>query len=289
MKSLAKSVSADNMVRQLILKLSSPKNRAKVVVWTEGKDWRIYRKFFDPEMIIEYGQGGCEQIVDGHHKLKDKVPSQKSIVIKDADFNRLEGEDLEADPNIFYTDGHDVEMMMMSHTKVQNGLCEGFEYDGDKDVFYDDVFNDLYFLSYFKWYDHHYKRCYAYGPLSKVQQSQANLCNLDWIEKKLHDCSKSKWEGSRHSTPFVPIDVDAVKEFIRTHTPVDKYEITNGHDYYNRLCLHIKNKLDYTRDEDQLKDSVIAYFDNEQFKQTKLHKSLRSWCDANVDILRKAI
>ena len=84
--------------------------------------------------------------------------------------------------------------------------------------------------------------------------------------------------------------VDDVRKCINEHAPVDRYEITNGHDFYNRLCLHIKKmNKEYTRDEDSLKDSVLTSFDNEQFEKTKLHKSLRSWCDKNVDILSKAM
>lgn len=289
MKSLANCISTENLVSQLFLKLSNPKNREKVIVWLEGTDWRVYRRFFDMDKIIDYGKCGGEQILEGHKRLKAKVPSQMSIVIKDADFKRLEGHDMESDPDIFYTDGHDVEMMMMKQEKVRNGICDGFEYDDDKERFFDDVFNDLYYLSYFKWYDCHYKHCYAYGPLNKVRQDKTNLMDLDWIEKKVHGASKSSWEGSNHSTPFVKINPDDVKEFIEQHKPVDRYEITNGHDYFNRLCMHIENKTKYSRNEECLNDTAIAHFGIEQFEQTNLHKSLRAWCDAHIDILRKAI
>lgn len=290
MKTLIDSVSAEGMVGHIKMKAIKPENQDKVVVWVEGKDWRVYRGFFDPDKIIEAGKVGCKQIIEGHRKLKSKEPNKKSIVIVDSDFNRLEGKDLDADPNIFYTDGHDVEMMMMMSKKVRHRLSITFEFAKDCEHYFDEVFHDLHLLSYFKWYDHHHKRCYSYKPLGKVQQSQENLHNLEWIENKLHACSKLQWESSNHSTPFVPIAVDDVRKFINEHAPVDRYEITNGHDFYNRLCLHIKKmNKEYTRDEDSLKDSVLTSFDNEQFEKTKLHKSLRSWCDKNVDILSKAM
>ena len=288
MRTLKESLSADFSVDEVIHKLSNPENRKKVVVWVEGKDWRIYRDFFNPEKIVESGESGCNQIVNGHRKLKALMPSMKSIVIVDADFNRREGMDLDANPDIFYTDGHDVEMMMMMSEKVRLGLCRVFEYTGDCEHFFDEVFHDLHFLSYFKWYDHHHQKCYSYEPLSKVQQSQKNLKNIEWIENQLRSCSKSKWEHSNHDTPFVAINVDDVEKFIQEHTPVDRYEITNGHDFCNRLCLHIKNiqsEKKYVRDEDSLKDSVISLYDKEQFQKTNLHRSLRSWSEENVDIL----
>lgn len=289
MKTLVNCVSTDNLLYTLFAKLSKPENRKKVVVWGEGTDWRVYRKFFDADKIIEYGKCGGEQILEGHRRLKAKVPSQMSIVIKDADFKRIEGHNMQADPDIFYTDGHDVEMMMVKQEKVRNGICDGFEYEGEHDRFFDEVFHDLYSLSYFKWYDYHYKRCYAYGALGKVRQTQANLTNLDWIEMKVHGASKSTWEESNHDTPFVRINPDEVKEFIAQHQPVDCYEITNGHDFINRLCMHVENKTKYVRNEECMNDTVISHFDSEQFEQTALHKSLRAWCDTHINILRKAI
>ena len=286
MKSLASSLSPEMMVRQLILKLANPSYRQKVVVWTEGKDWRVYRKFFDPDKIISHGMGSCEQIDKGHHLLKNSIPSIKSIVVKDADFKRLEGDDMDADSNVFYTDGHDVEMMMIKQEKVRNGVCDGFEYDGDKNQFFDDVFFDLYYLSYFKWFDCHHKRCYSYRPMGKVRQEQTDLHDLTWIEKKLYQCSKSCWDDSNHSTPFIRINPNDVNEFIRNHQPIDRYELTNGHDFCNRLCMHIEQKTRYVRNEEEINDTLIAHFDDEQFKDTNLYRSLKAWCDANVNIMR---
>ena len=99
MKSLAQSLSAKNMVGQLILKLSNPNNRQKVVVWAEGKDWRTYHGFFDSSKIIMSGKGSCQQIEKGHRLLTEKVNDVKSIVVMDADFKRLEGHNMSADPH----------------------------------------------------------------------------------------------------------------------------------------------------------------------------------------------
>ena len=290
MKSLINCISTEKLVSTIIIILSKPENREKVVVWVEGKDWRVYHKFFDTDKIIEYGKCGGEQILDGHNRLKTIVPSQMSIVIKDADFKRLEGHDMQSDPDIFYTDGHDVEMMMVKQENVQNGICDGFEYEGDRGRFFDEVFHDLYSLSYFKWYDCHNNRCYAYAPLKNVRKiNQTDLLNIYWIERKVHACSEHAWNTSNHGTPFVSIKPEDVRMFMSEHQSVDKYEITNGHDYFNRLCFQIEEKTKYVRNEETLNDTVIAHFNNDQFKKTKLHTSLRVWCDNNIDILCKTI
>ncbi|MCR4799203.1 MAG: DUF4435 domain-containing protein [Bacteroidales bacterium] len=286
MKSLVQNLSPQKLVSELLMKLSNPQNRRKVVVWVEGKDWRVYNKFFDLDKIIQYGKCGGKVIKEAHQLFKEKVTSVNSIVILDADFRRLEKYDLKTDSNIFYTDGHDVEMMMIMQENVRNGICEVFEYEGERQQFYDDIFQELCYLSYFKWFDYHHKRCYKYKPLGKVHQSQAQLNDLTWIENTLYQCSKKAWDESNHNTMFVRIKPEDVKEFIRENNSVNRYEITNGHDFYKRMCKHIKDKTKYERNEECLNDSIIALFNNEQFKKTDLHKSLRAWCDVNIDILR---
>lgn len=286
MKSLVNCLSAENLVRQLIIKLTIPDNRKKVVVWLEGKDWRVYRKFFNPELIIEYGKAGGEDILKAHYILKTKVPSQNSILIRDADFKRLEGTDLDVDPNVFYTDGHDVEMMMLKQQTVRQKVCEVFEYTGNVEAFYNEIFQELAPLSYFKWFSHHYGNCYSFERLSKLRQSKENIMDLRWIENTTYDCSKSKWDHSIHSTPFEKINVTDVQSFMDANSSADKFELTNGHDYCNRLVLHLQDKTNYVRNEESINDSIIISFDYDQFKKTDLHKSLRAWCDANVDILK---
>lgn len=287
MKTVVSTLSPEKLVDEMILRLNTPVNSNKVVVWVEGKDWRVYRKFFNSNKIIEAGSAGGLVITEAHNKLRKKKPFQKSIVIRDADFKCLEGVSLSADPDIFYTDGHDVEMMMLKQPVVRQKVCEVFEYTGDVSKFYEDIFKELSPLSYFKWFSYHNGKCYAFEPLGKLMQyKSADLMNLTWIENMTYDCSKSKWEQSNHSTPFVRINVTDVVSFMNANPNVNMYEITNGHDFCNRLAMHIKTKTNYVRNEESINDSIMVSFDYEQFKNTDLHKSLKAWCDANVDILR---
>lgn len=286
MKSLVCCVSADDLVNEQMLRLIKPANIEKVVVWIEGKDWRVYRKFFNASKIIEAGNAGCRLISDAYRMLKEKKSSLNSILIRDADFRRLEGTNLNVDPNVFYTDGHDVEMMMLKQQTVRQKVCEVFEYTGNVEAFYNEIFQELAPLSYFKWFSHHYGNCYSFERLSKLRQSKENIMDLRWIENTTYDCSKSKWDHSIHSTPFEKINVTDVQSFMDANSSADKFELTNGHDYCNRLVLHLQDKTNYVRNEESINDSIIISFDYDQFKKTDLHKSLRAWCDANVDILK---
>ena len=70
MKTVVSALSPENLAGEIILRLNTPANSNKVVVWVEGKDWRVYRKFFNPDKIIEAGSAGCTLIVEAHNKLK---------------------------------------------------------------------------------------------------------------------------------------------------------------------------------------------------------------------------
>jgi len=289
MKSLVNCKSTEDLVGELLVRFNTPVNAGKVAVWVEGLNWRVYRRFFDRDKIIEHGKASGVQILEGHKLFKEKRPNLHSVVIKDADFLRLEGYDMDEDPNVFYADGHDVEMMMMKQEMVREELCNVFELSEDDRGIFDDVFDDLKALSYFKWYDCRRRTCYSYKSLGKVQHDSSELRSLEWIENQVFAESKSTWDNSNHDTPFVRINPDGVGDFMNDNPAADRYEMTNGHDYINRLCLHIKNRTRYVRSEESLNDTLVASFKMDVFSQTNLHSSLRSWCDANVDIMKRAI
>ena len=69
MKTVVSTLSPEKLVDEMILRLNTPVNSNKVVVWVEGKDWRVYRKFFNSNIIIEAGSAGGLVITEAHNKL----------------------------------------------------------------------------------------------------------------------------------------------------------------------------------------------------------------------------
>lgn len=279
-------------VSELCLKKANPNQRDKVVIWVEGNDKRIYGNFFKENMVIFKGGGGCAELENSHNKLITMIPSQKqkSIIIRDADFKRLEKEDILTNTNIFYTDGHDLEMMMIKSKKVRERICVTYECPNCRNDFYDSIFDTLELLSYFKWYNYHYNRCYCFESL-KIQDNLTNgiLSDLKKIIDKLYLHSNSSWK-KRYNKPFEAINPEDVSKFIKEHPSVDRYELTNGHDFLNGLCWQIKNKTQkYALNEERLKDPIIASFDLSEFQKTSLYKSLSNWGEKNnVDFLKKS-
>lgn len=101
------------------IKMSLDTDHLRVGILVEShKDEIIFRKFFDAKKCHFYPQNGKYKLLPVleilNKSIKDKV-----IGIIDADFHRILGTEIEYE-NLFLTDKHDVELMMMFSEAWQN-------------------------------------------------------------------------------------------------------------------------------------------------------------------------
>lgn len=289
-------------VRESIQILVKSENRNKVAVWVEGKDWRFYNKFFKCDKVLQVGRINGHtgnSVIEGYTEFKKQCPNRLAIVIKDADFKRLEGEPLDEDANVFYADGHDHEMMCMKQKEVRQCMLDTFVVDEDVNLFYDGVFQELEMLSYFKWYNVHHKCGYSLKDHPSVYQTETALLNdFTWIENNTYDVSLGKRKKNNPDPTQVTlehINPTEVEKFMLDKKLMhpDKYELTNGHDFVNRLNRKLKPYIKSLKinisDEEGLKNTIYPSFTHEAFRQTNLYVSLCAWCERNqTDILRES-
>ena len=85
------------------------------------------------------------------------------------------------------------------------------------------------------------------------------------------------------------ISMDDLLTFIKSHEGVDRYDLTNGHDFYNRINYHLQ-KIDRKNflSENQLKAIIYTAFEF-LFVNTDLYKRLDEWCKANNCYILKAV
>lgn len=290
-KSLKNLDTIEQQVNRIYMTMQHPANKNKVAVWAEGKDWRLYGRFFDNNKIIKCGKTGSSIALNGFNLLKSKKSNLNTIVILDADFRRINGQNLNSDPCIFYTDGHDQEMMCLKYEKVRNGILENFDIEIDQNQFYDDIFSQLEDISFFKWYNTCYNCHYSTHLLSSSISTCSTLSGFAWIESTLYQSSLGNLRKNNPNPQITldHIDPNAVQQFKNEKSPTDKFELTNGHDFIIRMNFLLKNELEdskYYRNEEGIKDTIYSYFTPE-FEKTNLYNSLRDWCNANVDILKK--
>lgn len=268
------------------------KSTEKVVVWVEGNDWKLYGRFFNSEMVDPQGRKGgysCHTAIESYEEFKDQFPNRLAIVIKDADFKRINGDDLESNPNIFYADCHDHEMMCIYQSRVRDALMDNFMIDNKDDTFFKRIFDELLLLSFFQWFNFNNVSSYNFDTLGNLFGVPEDFFkNPATIEAEVHKRSESARNKKGITEALAHIDLKEYAKFMNERKDANCYEITNGHDFYNRINFYLQ-KIDTgnKRSEDILKESIYIAF-SFVFKNTQLYARLNSWCDRNKVYILKA-
>lgn len=289
MDSLKQYDTPKNQVDELKL---STKPKEKVVIWVEGNDWKLYGRFFKKDMVDQQGRTGghsCHSAVDSYEEFKRQYPARLAIVIRDADYMRADGIPTDDRPDIFYADCHDHEMMCIYQDKVKEAVLGNLMVDDQKDVFFNKISEELFFLSFFQWYNYTNHSGYNFA-------SVGTLIGFDYSFFK--DPSKIEYEVHKRTTasrakkgitePLPHIDLNDYSAFIDSHSTQDRYEIINGHDFYNRINFYLQKIDNKKRSEDTLKEAIYAAF-SFVFQNTLLYTRLNDWCIRNNTQILKAL
>lgn len=267
-ESLRSRVTPEIIANEFILQWKSPSYADKILVIVEGKDDRIfYYKFFNNDITEVRDCNGCKKVVDVYNFLKTKAKFVY-LTIKDSDFERLNGCPSRGD-NFFLADCHDYEMMCLKNCCVVKRLFDNLAipYDGNM---INEVFSDLKYISFFKWYNYTNRSNYNFRAFSVTDKSVEQLCDFDYI----HQCILPM------SSNCCIIDEETLKSFIENSDNSDIYELTNGHDFIKRLCYHIKNKYHdiYSNlNEEKIRNILHPCYTREDFSKTDLFKDIQLW------------
>lgn len=260
----------------------------KVQIWVEGKDWMLYRRFFDLSKVEKQGRSGghsCHSAEDSYREFKIQNPEVPALVIRDADFMRANGADLKADLNILYSDGHDHEMMCIRQPRVRQAIVNNLPEDIDAEHFYASIFHELRPLSYLKWYNYNNHSGYNFETFGLRTLKDDLLSDIRKIEQDVHARTCSRLKKLCPPVELRHIDHDDLDAFVSARTEASPYEITNGHDFLNRISHHLEKIDKAKRSESQLKEVIYAAFEF-VFVNTDLYQSIRQWSETNrIDIL----
>jgi hypothetical protein len=241
--------------------LDTPATSNQAAVLVEGSDdAKIYQKFLNQNMTQIFaciGKNDLQRALSALVTQTDRV-----IGIRDADFSNLEHIRPET-PNLFFTDGHDIEMTILKFKEVRRALF--FEYYNKDhldriDSVWESIFKDASFAGYIRWFNekNNYKITFD-GLFYKIDRDgDKEQLLIDQLNKQSPDKKK-------------PLTKEMINDFIIACKTDDIFNLCNGHDV---TALFVKA---FNISPKQFVTALSLSFHQEQFFRTALCQDLLAW------------
>lgn len=264
----------EERANRIKMEWDTPTFDGKMLLLVENKnDKRCYFKLFNPNHVEIQTTEGCNKMIRLFTAIqKTGVPN---FAIQDGDFARVCGNALPKE-NYFITDSHDHEMMCLKNEEVMKALFS------NKATVYDQsmvngVFDDLTVLSQYKWYNYYYHLNINFKHYNVRNRSKADLCSFSAINGEVMPMSPNCHASIKEA------DITA---FVAGQPQIDRFELTNGHDFVDLLAQRIGEKIHEKnlRPED-LRIIMYANFIPTIFKRTFLYSAIRNWAGVKASDL----
>lgn len=249
----------------------------KKLILVEGdSDQFVFQKLYDKELFDVYGSrrfAGClhfETLVGNinEYYMKD------FIVIKDADFDHLNLKTYDSYPNLFLTDTHDLETLMLVDGVYEKlNLDFGIE-DGKRIM--SDAIREILNLSYLKWMNNIYNIKLNFKDSCRVGScySGKNEVSVTECLKRINECPKNDSKK---------IFCDHEVEQFKTDHPISDAEIlqiTNGHDMINASVIKFKRIYKKNISRKDIEGLIQDNFSIEDYRKTLLYSKILNWFDS---------
>lgn len=263
-------------------------------VLVEGiKDLKVYTKFFNREEAKLTQTTGKYKLREAYGILSSRGFTRK-IAIRDADFLRIKGNikfDQDFQDDIFVTDGHDSEMMMIMVDTLEDLLSVGvdqqiqraFEEQADSTI--KKVVLDLAYLTgCLRLADKKENLGLSFKPSSPDGNRikfKKFICektfSLD-IDQMIHIV----WEYSKNRQKAVSTKQVIRAAFDKILLQENNYEdMINGHDVAEIVCIiastALKSKSNIFQHPDRVEESLALSFDRSKFRKTNLFQNINRW------------
>ena len=236
-------------------------------------DKKFFSKFFDENTTQIECCEGCKNVVCVFEKLNPSY-EKYMIAIKDADYDILKGMSYYY-TNFFLTDCHDLEMMILHNSCVENSLCAECSLPTNFGIV-ETVLKDIKSLSYLRWYNEKNLKGIDLNPIvynlykgSDVLDCETCLCMIGGNKEK-----------------GVPKKSDLLS-FESEYSNIDLFDLSVGHDVCHALALKLKylckNKglKCKIQGEEGVSSAIRIAYNASDFKKTELYRSLKKWEEGN--------
>ena len=263
---------------------NTPIHANKVLLLVEGADdKKFFANLCNTQTVVIYFMEGkffVEQALNDLNTLLSNI-----IGICDADFLHLENKPSPL-PNLFLTDAHDLELMMLSADNVFEKL--GNEYNIEA-TFNAKMLSIVSFLAYFRWYNEknvwynedNQKIGFTFTDLHLNKLYKNNQLDKQDLVKQVKAQSK---QAPKTSIDEIISAVEALQ-----NTTHNLLQLCNGHDCIKILAAHITQSnigKKGVNDKD-VEQSVRFAYHITDYKQTNLYKNTQAWATNNHCILYK--
>ena len=245
-----------------------PTGKNYIWILVEGiTDQRLYAKLIDGQNTkVEMVHGGVEKLREVLVILTQET--KQVLGIRDADFLHLNNEQEIVD-NLFLTDMHDSEMMMLScDTTFQSIVAEYIP--SKRNSFSDlrtEILISLSFLSGIRWINA--IECLELNfksGLAIFYNSESLVIDKQKCITEIETCSPNK----RRSLNIAEIDS-------KISMISDYYNLCNGHDFESAFALHATKITVNSIKDKNVGEALRLSYRKEDFALTALYASLKNW------------
>ncbi|WP_040951740.1 DUF4435 domain-containing protein [Gorillibacterium massiliense] len=263
-------------------------------VIVEGKkDYKFYRKFINENHRIKEAWG-CEKAKQVLKILTERNFERK-IGILDSDFSKILN-DTYSQVNLFYTDFHDIEVMMLKSNAFKNVIniyCTEEKVFGFKKENNNDLLGIIFNLGTEIGLLRLANTIYDLGLIFKPEKPEGNkLKYRDFInEADLSFLGHDKMietviNYSRNRSSKMKSKEEILNKLIEVAQKYyDIEQLVNGHDLTNILFILMKKVLKSTNgmlcDSDSVEYSLIMSYESKYFLSTQLFMELQIWSSIN--------
>lgn len=272
MNTVIASQTSNTVTTRVRMILAHPIYKNRVLIIVEGNDdKKVYGRLFNKEKVNVYPLGGCCHY-EALLTTLNPMYYPRFAVIKDADFEHIVGYEYNF-PNLFRTDTHDAETMMMTDAFYESFKMEFL--DGKDDVLAEmmKVHDEMMPLSWFK------LACKEMNK--KIKFDSFSLYNFYKGDSAVdvEVCRKVLSKIPENVSIGIPTDsdIDGIK---KKYGFVDKNKLNNGHD----LCAGFAYKYKSLGNKNEIKIETLekvlrTAFTMKQFQQTTLYSDMVAWAD----------
>jgi len=291
MNSMYKGITASRVAAAIDLLRSQPKNRQKTIVLVEGgDDFKLFESFVHEQRCIMQIAGDKERVIKALEIL-DQGSHQGIVGIVDAEYDLIQGQ-RNVEHNILFTDGHDIETMIISspsYIKYISSLIPNENFaDADRVVnkIHLIVMNIGWSVGTLRLLSHQRKWFLSLNNFMNFIDTQNQKIDIDAL-------IANGWEVAKHkkiSEPEIKKIRDELEILGKQVKSEFEWYVYKGHDLTSLIVWAIKTifirespnydlkkLIGQCDSQKNLEANLRRFYDSRYFRRTSLFKEIKVW------------